>query len=74
MAIIIRPLMPELSEDYFDFFENRAFTDDSPYRCYCQVFQMSKAEYEASYSSARTDPGNRRPADRFRPSAGLPGL
>ena len=30
MAIIIRPLMPELSEDYFDFFENRAFTDDYP--------------------------------------------
>lgn len=57
MAITIRPLMPELSEDYFDFFENRAFTDDSPYRCYCQVFQMSKAEYEASYSSARADPG-----------------
>ena len=44
MTITIRPLTPELSEDYFDFFENRAFTDASPYRCYCQVFQMSKAE------------------------------
>lgn len=32
MNITIRPLTPELSDDYFDFFENRAFTDNSPYR------------------------------------------
>jgi len=48
MNIIIKPLTPELSADYFDFFENRAFTDDSPYRCYCQVFQISKAEHKAA--------------------------
>ena len=58
MTITIRPLTPELSEDYFDFFENRAFTDASPYRCYCQVFQMSKAEYEAAYSLACANPGS----------------
>ena len=51
MDIIIKPLTPELSDDFFDFFENRAFTDESPYRCYCQVYQMSKAEYEMIYNS-----------------------
>jgi hypothetical protein len=30
MNITIRLLAPELSADYFDFFENRAFPDDSP--------------------------------------------
>jgi len=49
MNIKIRKLTPELAVDYFDFFENRAFTDNSPYRCYCQVFQLSKAEYRAAY-------------------------
>ena len=49
MSITIKPLSPELAEDYFDFFENRAFTDDSPYRCYCQRFQMTKDEFRAAY-------------------------
>ena len=50
MNISIKPLVPELTADYFDFFENRAFTDDSPYRRYCQVFQMSKKEYQTVYN------------------------
>lgn len=49
MTITIQPLTPELSGDYFDFFENRAFTDNSPYRCYCQIFQMSRAQYTSAY-------------------------
>ncbi|MDD4494508.1 MAG: GNAT family N-acetyltransferase [Eubacteriales bacterium] len=49
MNLLIKPLTPELASDYFDFFENRAFTDDSPYRCYCQVYQMSKEQYKAAY-------------------------
>lgn len=59
MNIVIKPLAPELSADYFDFFENRAFTDDSPYRCYCQVYQMTKGQYQAAYDNAeaRQDPG-----------------
>jgi GNAT superfamily N-acetyltransferase len=63
MNIIIKPLTPELSDDYFDFFENRAFTDDSPYRCYCQVFQMTKQQYQAAYNDPETqkNPG---PASR----------
>ena len=52
MNISIKPLTPELAEDYFDFFENRAFTDDSPYRCYCQMYQMSKEQVKAAYDNA----------------------
>ena len=44
MNITIKPLTPDLSDDYFDFFENRAFTDDTPYRCYCQMHQMTKEQ------------------------------
>jgi len=51
MNITIKPLNPELAADYFDFFENRAFTDDSPYRCYCQVYQMSKTEAKIAFDS-----------------------
>jgi GNAT superfamily N-acetyltransferase len=58
MIITIKPLTPELSADYFDFFESRAFTDDSPYRCYCQVYQMTKEQYQAAYDNAmESDPG-----------------
>ena len=40
--ITIRQLTPELIEDYFDFFDNRAFSDDSPYYpCYCNAFNLS---------------------------------
>jgi GNAT superfamily N-acetyltransferase len=60
MNLEIKPLTPELAADYFDFFENRAFTDDSPYRCYCQVFQMTKEQYQTVYDRITTeglDPG-----------------
>ena len=57
MNITIKPLTPELADDYFDFFENRAFTDDSPYRCYCQVYQISKEQYQAGLEYAKKDPG-----------------
>ena len=61
MTITIKSLTPALSADYFDFFENRAFTDDSPYRCYCQVYQMTKEQYQAAYDNAVQNPG---PASR----------
>ena len=42
MSIKIKALTPELINDYFDFFDNRAFSDDSPfYPCYCNAFNMS---------------------------------
>lgn len=50
MNLTIKALTPELSDDYFDFFDNRAFTDDSPYRCYCQMYQMTKEQEIAEYS------------------------
>lgn len=40
---IIKRLTPDLLEDYFDFFDNRAFSDGSPfYPCYCNAFNMSR--------------------------------
>ena len=42
MNLIVKRLTPELAEDYFDFFDNRAFSDNSPYYpCYCNAFNMS---------------------------------
>lgn len=52
MNIIIKPLTSDLSDDYFDFFDNRAFTDDSPYRCYCQVYQMTKQQVKIAFDNA----------------------
>lgn len=51
MNITIKPLTPEFSADYFDFFENRAFTDNSPYRCYCQTYQMTMEQVKAAYDN-----------------------
>ncbi len=45
MEIIIKPLTVELTADYFDFLDNRAFTDNSPWGgCYCTGWQMTKEE------------------------------
>ena len=52
MNITIKALAPEFAADYFDFFEKRAFTDDSPYRCYCQMYQMSKEQAKAVFDHA----------------------
>lgn len=52
MNLTIKPLTPDLAADYFDFFENRAFTDDSPYRCYCQMYQMSKEQAKVAFDNA----------------------
>lgn len=42
MEIMIKPLTPELINDYFDFFDYRVFPDDSPfYPCYCNAYNMS---------------------------------
>lgn len=41
----IKKLTPDLERDYFDFFDNRAFSDGSPYYpCYCSAFNMSKEQ------------------------------
>ena len=39
----IKKLKPDLSKDYFDFFDNRAFSDGSPFApCFCNAFNLSK--------------------------------
>lgn len=55
MNIEIKALTPDLEEDYFDFFDNRAFSDGSPYYpCYCNAFNMSAAEIkEELYEQAK---------------------
>lgn len=53
MEIAIKKLTPEFSADYFDFFDNRAFTDNSPYRCYCQMYQMSKEQCKKEFENAK---------------------
>jgi GNAT superfamily N-acetyltransferase len=55
IEIIIKKLTPELSIDYFDFFETRAFTDESPYRCYCQMYQMSKEQQKEEMDNFKGD-------------------
>ena len=58
MKITIKKLTAELSADYFDFFDKRAFTDNSPYRCYCQMYQLSKEQGKQLMENTRdTDPG-----------------
>lgn len=46
--IIIKALKSELIEDYFDFFDNRAFSDGSPYYpCYCNAFNLILDRFSA---------------------------
>jgi len=43
--ITVKPLSPALTEDFFEFFNLRAFTDSPPWGgCYCQFPQMSKED------------------------------
>ncbi|MDR1263882.1 MAG: GNAT family N-acetyltransferase [Oscillospiraceae bacterium] len=49
MNIVIKALEPLLAADFFDFFDNRAFTDNSPEGpCYCQRFQMTREKEGAA--------------------------
>lgn len=58
MDVVVKELSPGLSRDYFDFFDNRAFSDNPPYRCYCQMYQMSKEQQGLACESAgETDMG-----------------
>lgn len=50
MNLTIKPLSPELAADYFDFFDNRAFSDDSPYYpCYCNAFNMTEERIQKEF-------------------------
>lgn len=46
MAFTIKCLTPDLIPDYMDFFDNRAFSDNSPYYpCYCCNYNMPDDEF-----------------------------
>lgn len=55
-TIVIRPLTSELKDDYLDFFDHRAFTDDNPNGpCYCtspnqdeEQIQKMVSEFESN--------------------------
>ncbi len=45
MELIIKPLTESNIADFFDFFDNRAFSDNSPYGpCYCNIFHLTPEE------------------------------
>ena len=42
MNLIIKPLTKSTADDFFDFFDNHAFSDGSPYApCYCNGFYLT---------------------------------
>lgn len=48
MDINIKPLTPELADDFFDFFDNRAFTDHAEWSCcYCTYFHFDREREKA---------------------------
>lgn len=51
MSYTVKKMSPALAEDYFDFFENRAFSDGSPfYPCYCTAYNMSKERIDREFN------------------------
>lgn len=45
MELVIRALTSANAADFFDFFDNRAFSDGSPYApCYCNCFHLTADE------------------------------
>ena len=45
MDLVIKALTPDLVSDYLDFFDHRAFADESPfYPCYCNAFNLSREQ------------------------------
>ena len=54
--LVIKELCPELMNDWFDFFENRAFEDHDEWRgCYCTAFYYPKPKEYSSISNKRKD-------------------
>ena len=55
MELVIKPLTRANAEDFFDFFDNRAFSDGSPYApCYCNCFHLT-ADDVSGVLQARAD-------------------
>ncbi|MDR1298888.1 MAG: GNAT family N-acetyltransferase [Oscillospiraceae bacterium] len=57
--IVIKPLMPALASDYFDFFDNRAFSDNAEWSCcYCTYFHMDKESERQVGDEVKADGGH----------------
>ena len=55
----IKKLTPELAKDYFDFFDNRAFSDGSPFApCFCNAFNLSKERMQKELYQKAEEYGN----------------
>ena len=53
--IIIKPLTPELTADYLDFFDHRAFTDNNPNGpCYCTSPNQDEERIQQTVSEFKT--------------------
>lgn len=56
MNITIKPLTQELTKDYLEFFDNRAFTDGNPNGpCYCTSPNQSEAEIKQMVSEFKAN-------------------
>ena len=54
-TIVIKPLTSELTADYLDFFDNRAFTDDNPNGpCYCTSPNQDEKQIENMVSEFKS--------------------
>ena len=55
-TIVIKPLTSELTADYLDFFDNRAFTDDNPNGpCYCTSPNQEEENISRMVSEFKTN-------------------
>ena len=55
----IKKLTPDLAKDYFDFFDNRAFSDGSPFApCFCNAFNLSKERMKVELYQKAEEYGN----------------
>ena len=64
--IMIKLLTPDLIEDYFDFFDNRAFSDGSPYYpCYCNAFNLSLEQLKRDVFDKASDYGDGKEGSRL---------
>lgn len=58
MEFRIERLSPDLAKDYFEFFDFKAFSDDSPfYPCYCNAFNMSKERINQEFNQKAEEYG-----------------
>ncbi|MFO7612994.1 MAG: GNAT family N-acetyltransferase [Clostridia bacterium] len=58
MNFVIKALTPELTADFFDFFDNRAFTDHEEWSfCYCTFFHMDKEHEQRVEEEVKANSG-----------------